>query len=116
MARKRQQDWEKHLAALAAEGMTVRAYAQQHGLRPAALYKWRHRLKQQADKRALTIVAKPVRAKKANAPVATVTVVERGHDGLCRLTLAPGVQLELSQLPSPEWLAAVTAALAPKST
>lgn len=112
MARKRQQDWEKHIAALAAGGVTVQAYAKQHKLNPATLYKWRHRLKARAAKQALTVVSKPAESRKSAKLSATpVTLLEHRNGGQCRLTLAPGVQLELSQVPSPEWLAAVTAAL-----
>ena len=42
------QYWSKHLAAIAAEGVSSKAYAKREGLAVASLYFWRRRLKEEA--------------------------------------------------------------------
>lgn len=38
-------DWPAHVEALSRSGLTVLAYAREHGLKPDTLYRWRRRLR-----------------------------------------------------------------------
>lgn len=46
------EDWETHVKALAASGMTVEAYAAKAGLHPGTLAGWRSKLKRPSPKKA----------------------------------------------------------------
>lgn len=98
--------WSGHLAAIDAQGITTKAYAEREGLARSALFYWRKRLKAEAS------AAKP---RVASGPLARlfvpVHVSEAEPSVRCCLMLAPGVRLELAQLPPPEWLAALGAAI-----
>lgn len=98
--------WARHLATIATEGITTKAYAEREGLSVASLYCWRSRLKADAaGKAAIAGSAKrtlvPVQIVPSSAPSVT-----------CTLTLGPDVHLELPQLPDPHWLAALVSATA----
>ncbi|PLC48046.1 cobyrinic acid ac-diamide synthase [Pollutimonas subterranea] len=100
--------WSEHLAAIAAEGIETKAYARRESLSVSALYYWRKRIKAQthgpvrpaAPVNCISSAFMPVQVKSAMANVVP-----------CSVVLAPGVRLELSQLPTPEWLAALGVAL-----
>lgn len=96
--------WAGHLAAINAEGITTKAYAEREGLSAAALYWWRRRLEggRQAGG------GQRVRG----GVFVAVQVRESGEAVRCRLVLAAGTTLELAQLPSPQWIAALSAAVA----
>lgn len=100
----RKQYWARHLAAIAAEAITTQAYAEREGLSVASLYYWRKRLKDDAAAEAVA----PSPAKRQLVPVH----IARSSPPrmVCTLTLAPGVHLELPQLPDPQWLAAFAVA------
>ncbi len=105
---KRMQYWSGHLAAIAAEGITTIAYAKREGLSSSALYYWRKHLKNGAAKAALT--ASPV-AVRPTGQFVPVQISDVSQAVRCSLTVAPGVRLELGQLPDPGWLAALGAAV-----
>ena len=96
----RQQYWSDHLDRIAAEGVTTQAYARREALSAGALYYWRRRLKAEPSDSA------GVRSGRSLVPVAVVDEAGDGT-GACTLTLAPGIQLALAELPSPDWLARV---------
>ena len=100
------QYWSVHLAAIANERITTKAYAEREGLSVASLYYWRKRLK--ADAAPATAAADT-----AKRPLVPVHVTSSCQPRVaCTLTLAPGVHLELAQLPDPRWLASLVAASA----
>ncbi len=99
----RKQYWSDHLDRIAAEGISTRAYARREGLSAAALYDWRRRLKAQAAP--VTPVPNGVSSGRCLVPIRITDARSP-----CTLTLAPGVQLALSELPSPDWLAQVVVA------
>src|SRR5699024_4024455 len=105
MSQQTMQYWSQHLAVIAAEGITTKAYAEREGLPVGALYYWRKRVKAGASDNAAAEPAKrklvPVRIEPPGRPRAA-----------CTLTLAPGIHLELPQLPDPQWLASLMAATA----
>ena len=96
----RSEYWSQHLAAIEREGIATKAYAEREGLSVAALYAWRRELKSRS-------VPVPVTQKRFVA----VEVTGAGRPVPCRLRLGGGVELELSTLPDPEWLAELHAAL-----
>jgi hypothetical protein len=42
-------DWPAHVEALSRSGLSVSAYAREHGLKPDTLYRWRRRLRSPAE-------------------------------------------------------------------
>jgi transposase len=103
---KKERYWSKHLAAIAAEGITTKAYAEREGLSADSLYYWRKRLKEEASAEAGAIHS----AKRQLVPVQVAP--SSSSRARCTLTLVPGVHLELAQLPDPQWLASLAAATA----
>ena len=103
--------WQSHLDAIVREGIDTTAYAKREGLAVSNLYYWRRRLKLQnagQSMRATTPLDRP--AERLFVPVAIGdTPVQTSR---CLLILASGVRLELPSLPSPQWLAQVSQALA----
>ena len=96
------EDWAGHLGAIEAEGISTKAYAEREGVSAAALYGWRRRLKARQ--------ATGVRPVRSGGFVA-VQVREMGEPMPCRLRIGAGATLELSQLPSAQWVAALCTAL-----
>lgn len=95
--------WSQHLAAIAAEGITTQAYAKREGLSVNNLYYWRKRLS--------STVSRPSPTRSSQHFVA-VHLSETSVSVGCQLRISPGVQLDLPQLPSPQWLAQLCSALA----
>lgn len=91
--------WSQHLAAIEREGITAKAYAEREGLSVGALYQWRRELKAHAPHC-------------AGEGFVAVELEQPAHTERCLLRLSGGVVLELSELPGPNWLAALSAALA----
>lgn len=94
--------WAHHLAAIEAEGITTKVYAQREGLAVSALYQWRRRFKSGG---------RPSRAKVAGGGFVPVTVQAAAAASGCTVRVGEAVRLELAQLPSAEWLAALAAAV-----
>lgn len=94
--------WPGHPAAIEVEAVTTKAYAEREGLAVGSLYAWRRRLKgeQQSPRR-------PPRS----GGFVPVLVRPTSEPAGCTLMIGAGTRLELLQLPSPEWLAALSAAL-----
>ncbi|CAM5569519.1 Transposase OS=Eoetvoesiella caeni OX=645616 GN=DFR37_1164 PE=4 SV=1 [Eoetvoesiella caeni] len=104
---KGRQYWSDHLAAIAAEGIPAKAYARREGLSVSALYYWRKRLKSEASSSAVALPAAP----QPSRQFVPVQISDADARVPCSLILAPGVRLELAQLPSAQWLAALGAAV-----
>lgn len=99
---KRAKYWAGHLAAIEAEGISTKAYAEREEISAAALYWWRRHLKGLH-----ATSAQPVRS----GCFVPVQVLAVGEPMPCRLMIGPRATLELSQLPSPQWIAALCAAV-----
>lgn len=79
--------WSQHLAAIEREGLSV-----------GALYQWRRELKVHVPHR-------------AGEGFVAVELEQSARTERCLLRLSGGVALELAELPGPNWLAALCAAL-----
>jgi len=101
------QYWSNHLSAIAAEGMQTKSYAKREGLSVSALYYWRKRLSAENPLQARALSAAP----RPSRQFVPVEISEANERVPCSLILAPGVRLELAQLPSAQWLAALGAAV-----
>lgn len=84
--------WSQHLAAIEHEGITTKAYAEREGLSVGALYQWQRELK-----------ARALAPRSASGSFVAVLVAPLDRPARCRLRLGDGLQLELSELPSPHW-------------
>lgn len=105
---KRMQYWSDHLVAIDAEGINTKAYAKREGLSVSALYYWRKRLKAENATQGQTLAVAP----QPGQQFVAVQISEATSRVSCSLILAPGVRLELAQLPSAQWLAELGAAVA----
>ena len=91
--------WTGHVAAAKGEGGSTRAYAKRHGLSLPALYYWQRRLNSAPP-------AEPVKVSKFVAlRVADTGATQRSC--ACTLVMPSGMRLEMTALPSPQWLAAL---------
>jgi transposase-like protein len=93
--------WREHVTAIERNGWVSSEYARTHGLSVTALYYWR------AKFRAMTAAAD------TSGKFVTVNVVPAlaaAPSSACALTIG-AVRMELGTLPTPEWLAALDAAL-----
>ena len=97
--------WARHLSAIDAEGVTTKVYAEREGLAVAALYKWRRRLK------AGGLTSRAAAASGGFVPVTIQTAQAAAAERACCVHIGEDLRLELEQLPSPEWLAALAAAV-----
>jgi len=92
--------WMEHVVAIKREGISASAYAKRHAVAVARLYYWQRKLRA------------PAVAAEALEPRAFVAL-RVGHAigarvmAHCSLVLESGVRLEMTALPTPEWLAAV---------
>lgn len=96
--------WQGHVEAAKREAMATSDYARLHGVPVKSLYRWQRKLK------AVPSVA-------SNAGSAGTFVSVRVADGVLpratsgySLMLGQDVRLEMSALPSPDWLAALVRA------
>src|SRR5690606_24423001 len=103
--------WEAHLNAIDAEGIDASAYAKREGLAVSNLYYWRRRLKRQSAGDSTPATPAPGRSP-ARLFVPVTVGATPAQSGRCLLILTSGVRLELPSLPSPQWLAQVSQALA----
>jgi hypothetical protein len=95
--------WMGHLAAVALDGGSVKAYARRHGISADALYYWRNK-----DK------AKPaVSSVRPSVQFVALQVAPRPDGmsasglapGACTLLFGAGMRLEMAVMPSAEWVA-----------
>lgn len=107
--RKAKHDWANHVAAIKTQGISISAYARQHGLALSSLYYWQRKLRSaSAGHTKLKPVAttKPLGkfvALRVSAPQCEVQPTTTG----CTLVLTGGMRLEMTALPDPQWLAAL---------
>ena len=93
--------WVDHVAAAKRETISASAYAKRHGISVAALYYWQHKLKTPP------VVTHSDKARKFVAVRVTDVVAAQCPPG-CTLILSSGMRLEMSVLPTPQWLAALS--------
>ena len=103
------QYWSGHVAAVKAQAISTRAYAQRHGLALSTLYYWQRKLKTTA---AMPINPAPLAAtgqpnKFVSLHVKTPDYAVRPLATNCTLVLGAGVRLEMLALPDPQWLTAL---------
>ena len=92
--------WVAHVAAARLESISAAKYARQNGISVAALYYWQSKLKANNQ----TPVAEPAGKFVALRVAESVAELRSCH---CVLALPSGLQLSMSSLPNPEWLAAL---------
>lgn len=88
--------WMAHVAAIKLEAISASEYAKRHGLSVTALYYWQRKLKSQAELSEAGQESKFVSLR-----------VAAQRPCPCNLVLPSGLQLEMSALPAPEWVAAL---------
>ena len=94
--------WAAHVAAIQRELIPASEYAKQHGLAVKSLYYWRRKLK----KSDTTDIPLP------NSKFVALRIAPGvSQQSNCTLALPSGLRLELSALPTPEWLAALVHAV-----
>ncbi len=92
--------WTAHVAAVKREAISASAYAKQHDLSIAALYYWQRKLKSNAGV-----------SEVGSEPKFVALRVAEQRPCQCTLVLPSGLHLEMSALPAPEWLAALSRTL-----
>ena len=99
--KKKTEYWAAHVAALKLEVIDASEYARRHGLAVKSLYYWRRKLKGEKPVHQPGINA--IQSVQGNKFVALQVAAPRQTH--CTLSLPSGLRLEMSVLPSPEWLA-----------
>ena len=88
--------WLAHVAAAKLETISASEYARRHGIAVSALYYWQRKLK---------VTGKTIAASHPSKFVALRVADTAQRASLCTLALPSGLRLEMSALPSPDWLA-----------
>lgn len=101
--------WAQHIAAIQKESVSIAEYARRQGLDPQQLYRWRHRLKNESAVQNPT--HEPTQHQRHIQSNRFISVqledsMTTDTNG-CILRLGPGISLELSTLPDPQWLVRV---------
>ena len=101
--------WEQHVAAARQQKISTKTYANRHGLSPSTLYYWQRKLQTTANVRGVARQISPSNqtGKFVSLRVADACPVRAQHPSHCALILAPGIRLEMNELPDPRWLAAL---------
>jgi hypothetical protein len=95
------QYWVDHVSANKQAGISGAAYAKLHGISVKALYYWQRKLNPSTPaKRAPPDTSNFVALRVAHSPSELVAVS-------CMLVMSSGLRLEMSSLPSAEWLSAL---------
>lgn len=99
--------WEQHLSALQASGRTMGSYAREHGLSAYTMSRWRRKLwgEPSVEAGSTKVTSQPsmfVALKVADPVVGSMNVT---------LAIGGEVRLQMSELPSPAWLAALSGAM-----
>jgi len=98
----RVQEWRKRVESWRRSGASLAAYARRHKLNYAQLLRWRKRFKDEATVKAERAIREfiPIRLKAdALSPTAWA----------CELELPQGLKLRLRRVPTPTWLARLSA-------
>ena len=95
------QFWQQHALAAGRSSDSTSAYAKRHGLALSTLYYWQSKLKAAAP---TAEVSRPAAKFVALRVVNAAPTPQPNH---CTLALPAGMRLEMSALPTPEWLVAL---------
>src|SRR5690554_2912186 len=110
MSETSQQYWQRHVHAQRESGLNIKAYARREGVSVNMLYQWRGTLglTRRPTRSQATLMSSPGFAQ-ATVAVAEDREASESHaaSSSCRLTLGPGMHLEMATLPSPQWLLAL---------
>ena len=104
--------WADHVKAANSSGLSLAQYARDHAVPLKQLYAWRSKFKVEgtlsvpSSPSNVAVVARRFVAVRLARPL-SVEPVARAAAPRCQLLLAPGVSLELSELPDPSWLVAL---------
>ena len=106
--RRSKEYWVEHVVAASRSGKSLSSYAREYELSRTSLYQWRAKLKREglATPRD-SAVSQPRFMAVRVAESAPVKQLMGSALSRCRLVLAPGVGLEMSELPDPHWLIAL---------
>lgn len=108
--KKSQQEWAKHVEAIKAQGISAASYAQKHLLARSTLYRWQSKLRRAAPEnsnaKATTANTQPgkfvaVRIRETPRQIAAPATPTATP---CTLVLPGNMRLELTTLPTPQWL------------
>ena len=111
--KKSEQEWAKHVEAIKAQGISAASYAQKHALARSTLYRWQSKLRRAAPEnsnaKATTATTQPgkfvaVRIRETPRQIAAPAPVTP-TEAPCTLVLPGNIRLELTTLPTPQWLA-----------
>src|SRR5690625_372224 len=106
MSETSRQYWQRHIHAQRESGLNIKAYARRESLSVNMLYQWRGLLGL-TRRQARSQVTQSSSPGFAQATVAVVDHALNASTSPCRLTLGPGMHLEMAALPSPQWLLAL---------
>ena len=104
------QEWAKHVEAIKAQGISAASYAQKHALARSTLYRWQSKLLRAAPEnsnaKATTANTQPgkfvaVRIRETPRQIAAPATPTATP---CTLVLPGNIRLELTTLPTPQWL------------
>lgn len=99
------------MVALNLAGVTTKAYAQQHGLSWHSLRHWISRFKADASMTDAPQLGAFVAVQLERSASALSPVASGSAPSGCTLRCAAGWELEMTELPAPQWLAGLAAAL-----
>jgi len=103
-----EQHWSRHIAAIKAQAITVKAYAKQHGLALSTLYFWQSKLKAGGtNSKELPTATTSQPGKFIALQVKTAKHPLHPVEANCTLVIGAGVRLEMTALPEPQWLVAL---------
>ena len=112
--KKSEQEWANHVEAIKAQGISAASYAQKHALARSTLYRWQSKLRRAAPEnsnaKATTATTQPgkfvaVRIRETPRQIAAPAIPTATPTAApCTLMLPGNMRLELTTLPTPQWL------------
>lgn len=102
--------WRAHVAELKRTGVTSKAYAEQHGLSVHSLRHWLSRINAESARGSAPQADAFVALRLERAGSVSSRSGASAPSG-CTLRCSSGWELELTALPSPQWLAGLSVAL-----
>ncbi|MAI47279.1 MAG: hypothetical protein CMB79_15775 [Filomicrobium sp.] len=93
-----QQFWLGHVEACEAEGVSMKTYAERHGLNLQSFYCWKGQLKKRG------LLSSPLSSTEDNAMLPVAFVASPGSRPSARILLANGITIEVPPGVSPEML------------
>jgi len=103
--------WRAHVAGVKRAGITSKAYAEQHGLSVHSLRHWISRINAESARTATPQADAFVALRLERSTSASSARSGASAPSGCTLRCGAGWELELTALPSPQWLAGLSVAL-----